>query len=678
MGIFLNRKEKKKLPDDINNLHNNAQNNKDDPINKKPLCLKIYLIGNGELKNYLIDKIFKDLIYDPYLKTKGDRELKTDQFHWILSVFNYDSPTNDVWDYIKQEIYEDRNEKINDNNKRLLKQRIIICIGKADILASYFKDMAKPRIIFITHSKYDIKIDKRYIKNIIDDRFQIDEIASQIMSFLWDFDCQFNRRGNKICRYSPKKILDCLEKDNSLFSINILLLGKSGAGKSSFVNLIGGKMLALESDEDSTKKITDYYIYKDDDKEEHGAIKLIDTPGIDSNNNIQEIFNMIKNNDKETNLQKKIHFIFYILKNGDISLEEKNIEPLFKILKEYKCQCPLYFIINKCPDDEDEFLESNEILKEYLIKKGCESLLNENNIIRANFKNVDDDIYGIDSIFKKIKDYFVSNNILNKQLKKDMDKLLIKFRKIENDNCFLTLNDEHNLEFQKLKSEIHFEEEMNKIKKITEKNEFFSKIKIQSIIDNGRESVKDCINCILSFSNIKGIMPSISKEIPLISFLRAFMVKEIENGYGLNVNSLNYGLKLLKKNLEDIIEYNQNYKGPENKINEKIEYNNKYNLMPKEIQDILDKSNQKLIFQLANLLNKLADMAKLGQMEDIKDFDKEFTINIEKYCLMFFEKEIRESEGLTFMANYYNKLKTLLDDIDYYIKNNNWGNYIID
>ena len=671
MGIFFNNKEKK-LPNDIKNAQN-KENNKDDPIKKQPLCLKIYLIGNGRLKNYLIDNVFQDLIIDPYLKTKGDREVKTDQFHWILSVFSYDSPTKDVCDYISKDIYEDRNEQINENNKRLLKQRIIICIGKGDILENYFKEMSKPRIIFITHSKYNIKIDKRYIINIIDDRYQIEEIASQIISYIWELDCQFNRRGNKICRFSPEKILDCLENDNSLFSINILLLGKSGAGKSSFVNLIGGKMLALEKDEDSTKKITEYYIYKDDNKEEHGALKLIDTPGIDTNNNIQEIFDMIKNNDKETNLQKKIHFIFYILVNGDLSLEEKNIEPLFKTLKEYKCKCPLYFIINQCPDDENEFLDYYESLKQYLIKKGCDILLNENNIIRANFKDVDDDIYGIDEIFKKIKEYFISNNILNEQLKKDMDKLLKKFRKIENDNCFLTLNDEHNLKFQQLKSKIHFEEKMNNIKKLTEKNEFFSKIKMQSIIDNGRESVKEIIKCILSFSNIRGIMPSISKEIPLISFLRAFMVKEIENGYGLNVNSLNYGLKLLKRNFEDIIEYNKSYVDPENTINEKIKYNNKYNLMPKEIQDILDKSNKKLIFQLATLLNKLADVARLGEMEDIKDFDKEFTINIEKYCIMFFEKEIRESEGLTFMVNYYNKLKSLLDDIDYFISNKNFG-----
>ena len=675
MGQIFHRK-KNLLPKDINDI-NNIGNNNNVLIKEEPLCLKIYLIGNGKLKDYLIDYVFIDHINDSYLKTKGDRELKTDQFHWIFSVLSCDSPSKDICDFIKQQISEDRNEKLNDNNKRLLKQRIIICIGKGDLLASYFKDMIKPRIIFITHSKYDINIDKRYVINIIDENMNIEEIASQIMSCLWELDCYFNRRGNKICRYSPEKILKCLEKDNSLFSINILLLGKSGAGKSTFVNLISKKILALESDESSTKKITEYYIYKDDDKEEHGAIKLIDTPGIDSNNNNNtEIINMIKNNDKETNLQKKIHFIFFILMNGDNSLEEQNIETIFKTLKEKKCKCPIYFIINRCPEEED-VTENYEILKDYLISKDCDTLLNENNIIGANFKIGDDEIYGIDKIFSKIKDYFISNNIFNEQLKKTMDKLLKNFRKIESDNCFLTLNDEYESELEQLKSNINFEEEMNNIKKLSEKNEFFSKIKVESIIDCGREYVKECINTILAFSNIKGIMPTISKDIQIISFLQAFMVKEIENGYGLNINSLNYGLKLLKKNFEDILEFNKNYKGPENGINEEIEYNKKYNLMPKEIQDIIDKSNKQLIFQLAILLDKLAEMAK-WQMEDIKDFNKEFTINIEKYCIMFFEKEIRESEGLTFMVNYYNKLKSLLNDIDYYINNNNWGNFEIE
>ena len=50
--------------------------------------------------------------------------------------------------------------------------------------------------------------------------------------------------------------------------------------------------MALEADETEyvTKNIVEYQIYRDDDKDEHGAIKIIDTPGIvpnQNNNNLE-------------------------------------------------------------------------------------------------------------------------------------------------------------------------------------------------------------------------------------------------------------------------------------------------------------------------------------------------------------------------------------------------------
>ena len=687
MGIIFNkkkhsRKDNNKLKNKIE-INEGIKSNLNKDINS---CIKIYLIGNGNVKNYLINYVFKDTINDDYLKTKGEREFKTDQFHWILTAYSNESQ-KEICDKIKEDITKDRNEVKDDNNKKLLDQRIIICLGKNDLLSEYFKDMVKPRIIFITNSKYEINIDKRYITNIIDENMQEQEICSQIISCLWDLDCYFNGRDNRICRYSPDKILKGLEKDNSLFSINILLLGKSGAGKSTFINLIAGKMIALESDNNtqSTKKLFEYYIYKNDDKEEHGAIKLIDTPGIDNeeyNKEKDNIKNLIKNNDKETNLLRRIHFIFFILNFEDNSLEEENIEELFNDLME--CKCPIYFIINQSPksNDDDMFIEDKfNILQDYLVNIGCDKLLNEDkqNFIIANFKNNKEEgkeIFGINNIFIKIKEYFTNNNILNEQLKKEMDKLLKKFRKIELNNSFLPLKEEDEYEFKKLKNEINFEEEMNKIMKMAEKNEIFSKIDKQSIIDNGRACAKESCDIILSLTNLNGIMPCISKEIPINSILQAFMVKEIENGYGLNINSLNYGLKLLKRNLEEILEYNKNNINNDNINNNNIKnVNELIEIIPKEIQDMLEKSNKKLIIQLSSLLNKLAGIAKYNQLDDINNFNEEFTLNIKQYCSMFFEKEIIESEGLSFMVNYYNKLKIILDDIDYYINEKNWDKF---
>ena len=404
MGIFFKkseneinniREEERINPNQINNI---IEVKKAQLIEDKPLTMKIYLIGDGKGKNSLINDAFKDSIKDPNLQEKADREFKTDQFHWILSVYSSYFLSKDICEKISVNINKERNEKIEENNKNILNQPIIICFGECKYLADYFDDMRKPKIILVTEKKYELKIDKRFVISIITKDMKDNQICSQIISSLWEIDCYFNERDNRICRYSPENIFKDLEKDNSLFSINILLTGFSRVGKSTFINLFSGKMLALELDKtDSvTKKITEYYIYKNDEKDEHGAIKLIDTPGIisydkDSPNVSQEylneekkIFNMIKNNENETNLAKKIHFIFCIMKNDGVNLEGENVQEFFKILNE--CKCPVFFIMNNVEEDFDkeDFFEG---IKEGLNTKG-DNIFKEENYINANFNRL--------------------------------------------------------------------------------------------------------------------------------------------------------------------------------------------------------------------------------------------------------------------------------------------------
>ena len=152
-----------------------------------------------------------------------------------------------------------------------------------------------------------------------------------------------------------------------MFSINILLTGLSRTGKSTFINLLAGKIMALEADETEsvTKNISEYYIYRDDDKDEHGALKIIDTPGIVPNQNQDDknykevenkVINMIKNQDKT--FENKIHFIFFVLRNGAINLQGDNIEELFKALNDSKC--PVYFILNQSPKNDENSDNKNK------------------------------------------------------------------------------------------------------------------------------------------------------------------------------------------------------------------------------------------------------------------------------------------------------------------------------
>ena len=549
--------------------------------------------------------------------------------------------------------------------------------------------MRKPRIIFVTESKCEIEIDKRYVTNIVTQDLEESHINSLIISTLWEFDCYFNSRGNMLCRYTPENIFKGFEKDNSLFSINILLVGKSRTGKSSLINLIAGKMIALETDDNVsvTNNITEYYIYRNDNKEAQGAIKLIDTPGIVPFNNElnykrkeEIIMNMIKNNKNEKKLEKQIHFILFILMKDDLSIEGDNITELFENLKD--CNIPVYFIINKTEDKDDEDInEKRESINEEL-GEDYNELLNENNFINVNLKKGEiEKVHGISKIFKKISEYLTNNKILNENLKRKIDKLLDGFRKIEKKDIFLSEKEEDKIKINELKKEINFDEGMKEIKDICKTNVFFSKvIDYNQIIEYGKTFSENCKKTILSLSKLKGILPSVSKDLPLISILQGYMVKEIEEGFGLNVNSLNYGLKFLKNNLNDLFEkkvLDDEKKGENDDydILNEDRLDDWFDIIEKKIQDFINKSNKKLIFQLANLINKLGEYLKENQIKNIINFNEEYSDFIEQFCIFFFEKEIVESEGLTFIINYYNKLNSLLEDINYYANKEDWDSF---
>ena len=150
-----------------------------------------------------------------------------------------------------------------------------------------FSDINRPRIVFVTENKIEIKElkNKKYVTNIICKEMDDKELNSYIVSTLWELDCYYNEKGNEIYRHTPVNIAKGLQTDSSFFTINILLTGMCRAGKSTFINLMAGKLVALEANdsESVTLKISNYYIYKDDNNKDNGGIKLIDTPGICEN-----------------------------------------------------------------------------------------------------------------------------------------------------------------------------------------------------------------------------------------------------------------------------------------------------------------------------------------------------------------------------------------------------------
>ena len=288
---------------------------KDKDFEKKNIKpIKIHICGYGERKKKVIDLLFKSKITRPEFKIKGDSEYKSSDFYWITKIYKDEILTEDNCNEIDNFIEEDKSDEDNPLNFH-----IMLLFGDDNdikMILEDFSDINRPRIIFVTENYKEIKDtkNKRYVTNIICEGMNDKELNSYIVSTLWELDCYYNEKGNEIFRHTPVNIAKGLQTDMSFFSINILLTGMSRSGKSTFINLISGKFIALETnDTDSvTLKFSEYYFYKDDNQKEHGALKLIDTPGICGDDKINEkTFETIKDyiNNEKQKIKKQIHFI---------------------------------------------------------------------------------------------------------------------------------------------------------------------------------------------------------------------------------------------------------------------------------------------------------------------------------------------------------------------------------
>ena len=169
------------------------------------------------------------------------------------------------------------------------------------------------------------------------------------------------------------------------------------------------------------------------------------------------------------------------------------------------------------------------------------------------------------------------------------------------------------------------------------------------------------------------------------------MVKEIAQGYGLDFNVLNSGTKYLLNNIYNNLNLDKKAHKKDNNNKNNFEDNNDkpkfYNLkeisksldtIENQIKDKLQKgNNKKTILTLAQLLNIIyTENWKIK--EDTKNqylFNKDLTNDISEYCKEYFERELKESKGLIFMVNYFNKCESLLQDIESYINKKEWENF---
>lgn len=137
-----------------------------------------------------------------------------------------------------------------------------------------------------------------------------------------------------------------------------------------------------------------------------------------------------------------------------------------------------------------------------------------------------------------------------------------------------------------------FEIKFNKIRdKLFSDNELFRVDKktdfVKQVIEKGRKNAENISRIVTFLSNISEVLPNMYDNIPVISLLQAFMIKEIASGYGFVQEFLNnINLTLIKKIENELVEekYIDN--------NSNFNFNNNYNKSKKNY--VNNKKNNEL------------------------------------------------------------------------------------
>ena len=233
-------------------------------------------------------------------------------FHHVLLLFidNLEKQTE-----IISQIYEE--------GSRIFFPFIIFC-------CSEIKE--KPDIINLLENNNLDEIDHRYISFINKDCQSLD-----ILKILWDKCCYYNQLGNSITLPSFNKLKT---KEIKYFhSFNFFVIGKSGVGKSTFVNILSGGLVALEREgQNVTVGIKKYRCL-------NAPIYIYDTEGFSSGKELENIKKSIFETLSELNkIKQTIHGIFYLFNGNSKRTYDDNEEKL--ILELFSKGIDIYFLIN--------------------------------------------------------------------------------------------------------------------------------------------------------------------------------------------------------------------------------------------------------------------------------------------------------------------------------------------
>ena len=645
----------------------------DETLDKnEDLGLRIYICGNLPQKKYFIDIFNKKISNKKYINS-GEFEFKTIQIYWIARI--YQELTEESISSIANEIESDCSKPKGE----AIEQNVILYFGD-DNYDKLIKEIKKKgdvcSSLFIIVSEKD-KIDnfdyeKRKITHIILNNETKKRLNNIIISQLWEYDCYYNEKGNILCRYTPDNIFKNLYNNIPFNSINILLTGKSRAGKSTFINYLTNRLVALESSKkvSVSQKKNEYCFYANIKNYENIPIKFFDTPGIVPGKT-QDCLNILNDLlvNRENNLDDQIHFILFFFMEGD-SLEGFN--EIFQLLNE--CQKPILFIINKSLDESDNG-KSKDIKStiSFLKANNFMNLIDEVNIIPVNIvktKKLDD--YGVNDIFKRIyeifnekNDFSNKNKIFKNSVDDEINILLKKYK-------YLTQGP-----YESQTKEIEQLDYANEAEELKKKNDgvsdMFKQMDINNIIKAGKKAINKCRNLIISLGDLSDTLNSIDDDIPAISFFQAYMVKEIGEILGFNWKEMNIQVKTYLEEMKDKFDNLEVSKYDDKKKikNEKSKINQ--DDIIRELKEEYNRSEDNFITQLAIKFHEIRKNEIENSTKPQNKIDRMITDGICIECRNYLIKVLEDSKGIFYWKNYLNSCIKLNKNLELLkSKEGNW------
>ena len=448
--ILTEIEDKNKYLLNVNGLDNNEMK-----IRKNEGKLKIYFYGENLLKLLIQQTTFQDT---KVVEGKIEYQKGFDQaFNWEYFIF--DKITEDNNEFISYKIGQDfLNKEFYDI--------IVVTVNslldeKSILFFTHFQNFSnqkskQPFILFITKDEQEPKVETLFnlITNEYFDKRTIYALKypslingnenKSILELICKFRNYYHEEGDSFQSFS--------EDIATNYKFNILVCGRAGTGKSSFINNLLGERKAKEGEGLSvTHKIVTYTL-KD------FPIIISDTPGFENDETVKEVKILLdKYNKKLIDARKKVNLILYFFPYSERSILNMEL-PILESLIEYKTE--ILFVMNFVtePIEKKHYIRIKEICEESLKK-----LLPEKFPIRIYpiniYSRVDEEedeenedaphklkiikAFGIDVLFKAIFSLFKSNIIDIKEIKniKSGGELFALFKKNNLFDQFNQLND---------------------------------------------------------------------------------------------------------------------------------------------------------------------------------------------------------------------------------------------